>query len=85
MRRFSAAEKREWGLFALLVSPNLFLLGVFTYWPLIYNSYLSFVRWDLLSPVKIWVGWSNYTYLFTSPDFGFASTNRRMPRCIMPT
>ena len=70
MRRFSAAEKREWGLFALLVSPNLFLLGVFTYWPLIYNSYLSFVRWDLLSPVKIWVGWSNYTYLFTSPDFG---------------
>ncbi len=64
------AEKREWLLFALLVGPNLFLFAVFTYWPLVYNGYLSFVRWDMLAPVKIWVGLDNYRYLFTSPEFG---------------
>lgn len=68
--RASLAERREWLLFALLVGPNLFLFSVFTYWPLVYNGYLSFVRWDLLAPIKIWVGWDNYIQLFTSPAFG---------------
>ncbi len=74
-RRISMAEQREWLLFALLVGPNLFLFAVFTYWPLIYNGYLSFVRWDMLSPVKIWVGLGNYTRLFTSSDFAFIMQN----------
>ncbi|HXF63624.1 MAG TPA: sugar ABC transporter permease [Caldilineaceae bacterium] len=69
-RRRSAAERREWLLFALLVGPNLVLFATFTYWPLIYNGYLSFVRWDMLAPVKLWVGLDNYRHLFTSPDFG---------------
>jgi ABC-type sugar transport system permease subunit len=69
-KRVSAAERNEWLLFALLVGPNLFLFAVFTYWPLIYNGYLSFVRWDMLAPVKLWMGLSNYTNLFSSPDFG---------------
>lgn len=71
----SRAERREWLLFALLVGPNLFLFAVFTYWPLIYNGYLSFVRWDMLAPVKIWVGLDNYRYLFTSPNFGTILAN----------
>lgn len=70
LRNYSIAERREWLLFALLVGPNLFLFAVFTYWPLIYNGYLSFVRWDMLAPVKIWVGFDNYQYLFSSSDFG---------------
>lgn len=70
VRRRSATERREWLLFALLVGPNILLFGIFTYWPLIYNGYLSFVRWDMLAPVKIWVGLGNYRYLFTSADFG---------------
>ncbi len=69
-KRVSMAERKEWLLFALLVGPNLFLFGIFTYWPLIYNGYLSFVRWDMLAPVKLWVGISNYRNLFTSADFG---------------
>ena len=69
-RRPSKAERNEWLLFALLVGPNLFLFAVFVYWPLIYNGYLSFVRWDLLAPVKIWVGLKNYKDLFASPAFG---------------
>jgi ABC-type sugar transport system permease subunit len=69
LRRRSAAERSEWLLFALLVGPNLFLFGVFTYWPLIYNAYLSFVRWDMLAPRKRWVGIDNYLYLFNSSEF----------------
>jgi ABC-type sugar transport system permease subunit len=69
-RSLSPAMRREWLLFLLLVGPNLVLFFVFTYWPLLYNGYLSFVRWDMLAPVKLWVGLDNYRYLFTSPAFG---------------
>ncbi len=70
VRRISSAERQEWLLFLLLVGPNFVLFALFTYWPLLYNSYLSFVRWDMLAPVKIWVGFGNYRQLFTSDDFG---------------
>ena len=68
-RGVSTAERWEWLLFLLLVTPNLFLFSVFTYWPLIYNTYLSFMRWDFLGP-QIWVGLDNYEHLFTSASFG---------------
>ncbi len=68
-RRYSREEIREWGLFALIVGPNLALFLIFAYWPLVYNGYLSFVRWDLISPVKKWVGLDNYVYLFSNPKF----------------
>jgi ABC-type sugar transport system permease subunit len=74
-RPSSAAERREWLLFLLLVGPNLLLFAIFTYWPLIYNGYLSFVRWDMLAPVKLWVGLDNYRHLFTSPAFGVILRN----------
>ena len=67
--RVSPAEHREWWLFLLLVGPNLALFALFTYWPLIYNGYLSFVKWDMLAPVKIWVGLDNYRFLFTQSEF----------------
>lgn len=74
-RAVSAAERREWFLFFLLVGPNFLLFAVFTYWPLLYNSYLSFVRWDMLAPIKLWVGLDNYQELFTSAAFGRMLTN----------
>jgi len=74
-KRVSTEERKEWLLFTLLVGPNLFLFAVFTYWPLIYNGYLSFVRWDMLAPIKLWVGLNNYKNLFTSPAFGTILVN----------
>jgi ABC-type sugar transport system permease subunit len=74
-RGVSAAERREWLLFLLLVGPNLVLFALFTYWPLIYNAYLSFVRWDMLAPIKLWVGLNNYRELFASAAFGRMLTN----------
>jgi ABC-type sugar transport system permease subunit len=68
--RPSRSERRDWLLFALLVGPNLLLFAIFTYWPLLYNGYLSLVRWDMLAPTKTWVGLDNYRELFTSPTFG---------------
>src|SRR5262245_37599936 len=59
----------EWGLFALLVGPNLLLLAAFTYWPLLYNGYLSLVDWNMLSPEKSWVGTANYRELSADPRF----------------
>ena len=49
--------------------PKLSAVFVFTFWPLIYNTYLSFVQWDLISPFKTWVGLDNYRTLLAEPDF----------------
>lgn len=68
-RRLRKALSGDAALFLLLVGPNLLLFALFTYWPLLYNGYLSFVRWDMLAPVKRWVGLANYRYAFTSPNF----------------
>lgn len=70
VRSISVQERREWLLFVLLVGPNLLLFCVFTYWPLIYNTYLSFVQWDMISPFKVWVGLDNYRAMLADPAFG---------------
>lgn len=59
----------EWGLFAAFIAPNLAFLAAFTYWPLIYNVYLSLVDWDMVSPDKAFVGLANYADLFSDPRF----------------
>ena len=67
--RRSRVLLREWGLFGLLVAPNLLLLAAFTYWPLAYNVYLSLVSWDMLSPVKTFVGLDNFKALAADTVF----------------
>jgi multiple sugar transport system permease protein/sn-glycerol 3-phosphate transport system permease protein len=62
-------EYREWMLFALLLGPNLLLFSIFTYWPLLYNFYLSFVRWNFLRPTKPFVGLDNYIRTFSDTQF----------------
>lgn len=62
-------ERREWLIFALLIGPNLLLFAIFTYWPLLYNLYLSFVRWNFLRPTKPFVGLDNYIDVFTNRQF----------------
>ncbi|MGF3056703.1 carbohydrate ABC transporter permease [Microbacterium sp. YY-01] len=60
---------RGYGLFALFAFPNLFLILVFAYWPIIQNFYLSFTSWDFISPEPFFIGLSNYTNLFASASF----------------
>ena len=62
-------RRREYLLFLAFVAPNVVLLGVFSYWPVLYNGYLSMTTWDLLSATKPFVGLANYVDMFTDPDF----------------
>ncbi|GIH19393.1 glycerol-3-phosphate ABC transporter permease [Rugosimonospora africana] len=66
---------KEYLLFVALVGPNLALILVFSYWPVIYNLYLSFTSWDMISPNPTWVGLAEYRELFTSADFGHVLAN----------
>lgn len=68
-RPVTPRERREWLLFALLIGPNLLLFAIFTYWPLLYNVYLSFVRWNFLRPQKPFVWLDNYVNVFSSALF----------------
>lgn len=67
--RGKRAPWREYLIFVALVAPNFVLLGVFSYWPVIYNGYLSLTDWNMISPVKNFVGLENYTELLTGREF----------------
>lgn len=62
------AKRREWWLAALLLAPNLILLTVFTYRPLIDNIRLSFFNWNISSPTSTFIGLDNYKEWFTRED-----------------
>jgi multiple sugar transport system permease protein/sn-glycerol 3-phosphate transport system permease protein len=59
----------EWLLFVLFVGPNLFFFAVFSFWPIIYSFWLSFHRWDLIAPVKKFIGLENFRYLLHDDVF----------------
>ncbi|WP_209121604.1 carbohydrate ABC transporter permease [Alkalihalobacillus sp. BA299] len=52
-----------------LILPALFLLTLFTYYPLINTLYLSFTKWDFIKPTKNFVGLKNYEWIFTNDLF----------------
>jgi len=68
-------EWRDWLLFVALVGPNLVLFALFNYRPLIYNAYLSFTDWNMISPVADFVGLANYREVFSSAEFRRALLN----------
>ena len=61
---------KEVGLAAALILPNLILLAMFTYRPLVDNIRLSFYRWNISSPRKRFIGLDNYVEWFTARDTG---------------
>lgn len=65
----SRRRRREYLLFALFALPNLALIAVFAYWPVIGNAYLSLTRWDMIAPSPTFVGFDNYATLLTDPSF----------------
>ncbi|MFD0821365.1 carbohydrate ABC transporter permease, partial [Micromonospora zhanjiangensis] len=60
---------REYLIFLAFVAPNFVLLGVFSYWPVVYNGYLSLTDWNMIAPVKRFVGLDNYVDMFTGAEF----------------
>ncbi|WP_308607254.1 sugar ABC transporter permease [uncultured Corynebacterium sp.] len=61
---------RQIGLAALLIGPNLLLLILFTYRPLVDNIRISFFNWNISSPTMTFVGLQNYIDWFQAPDTG---------------
>ncbi|GAA5141998.1 carbohydrate ABC transporter permease [Pseudonocardia adelaidensis] len=60
-------QLRNWLLFAVLAGPNIALLVVFTYRPLLQSFFLSTLQWNLGSPTAIPVGLANYADFFSDP------------------
>ncbi|MBO1754081.1 carbohydrate ABC transporter permease [Allobranchiibius sp. CTAmp26] len=58
----------EWTLAGLLLLPNLVLLVVFTYRPLIDNVRLSFTSWNISAPVAHYIGTANYVRWWHDPN-----------------
>lgn len=66
---------REWVTFTLFVAPNLILLAIFAYWPLVQNVALSFTDWDMISPTKDFVGLENWVSVLSSGEFWHIALN----------
>lgn len=68
-RRRRRAHRREYALFLAFTAPNLILIAVFAYWPVIQDFYLSLTRWDFIAPAPTFVGLANFADMFTDPGF----------------
>ena len=53
-------RRRERLLAYLLLTPTLIAFGIFMFWPVIYTFYLSFFKWNMVSPNKTFVGLDNF-------------------------
>lgn len=62
-------------LFGALIAPNLIVILVFSYWPTIYNFYLSLTKWDLVDPQPTFVGLRNYLSMITDTRIHSALIN----------
>jgi sn-glycerol 3-phosphate transport system permease protein len=69
-RGSSRRSRRDYLVFLAFATPNLLLIALFTYRPLISNIYYSTLNWTLGSPFATPVGLGNYREFFTSPDAG---------------
>lgn len=58
---------RNWLLFAALAGPNIALLVIFTYRPLLQSFYFSTLQWNLGSTNAVSVGLGNYEDWLTDP------------------
>lgn len=65
----AAKKQREARWFTLLLAPATLFFLVFVVWPVIYNVYLSFFNWNMVSPNKEFVGFGNYINLFSNAEF----------------
>ncbi|MDK8670742.1 sugar ABC transporter permease [Corynebacterium sp. MSK195] len=68
VRKAARNRHKEWLLAAALLTPNLILLAVFTYRPLLDNIRLSFFNWNISSPTSTFVGLDNYVEWFSRDD-----------------
>ncbi|PFG33515.1 carbohydrate ABC transporter permease [Sanguibacter antarcticus] len=66
-RSLWARHRAEYLTFLLFVTPNMALIAVFTYRPLLLNAQYSTLQWNLGSSTATVIGLDNYVRWFTDP------------------
>lgn len=61
-------RRRKYLTFAAFALPNVLLILVFSYVPVVANMGLSFTSWDMIAPAPVFVGLSNWASFFTDPQ-----------------
>jgi len=74
-QRMTKRARKDMFAFIGFTAPNFILLGVFVFWPIVYSLYLSFFKWNMISPKKTFLGFANYTALFNDPVFWQVTRN----------
>ena len=67
IRGRSRSRLRNWLLFAVLAGPNIALLVIFTYRPLVQSFYYSTLQWNIGSRTAMPVGLGNYADWLADP------------------
>ena len=81
--RASRARSRQARLPWLFLAPALLLLGLFTFWPVLWGGYLAFTEYNFLTPPK-WVGFANFEDLLDDPVFFISLKNSLLYLLIVP-
>lgn len=61
-------EKKQTVLGYVFLIPSLAVFAVFMFYPVLYTFYLSFFEWNMVKPVKKFVGLSNYIQVLQDPN-----------------
>src|SRR6478752_8144438 len=78
-RRLSRRAVRPW----LFLAPALLLLALFTFWPVLWGSYLAFTEYNFLTPPRF-VGLANFEDLIEDPVFFISLKNSLLYLLIVP-
>lgn len=62
-------KRRESTMDFLFALPALLLLAIFTYYPLVNSVFISFTDWNMVKPIKKFIGFTNYEKLLVDPEF----------------
>jgi putative chitobiose transport system permease protein len=81
--RASRARLRQALLPWLFLAPALLLLVLFTFWPVLWGSYLAFTEYNFLTPPK-WAGLANFEDLLDDPVFFISLKNSLLYLLIVP-
>lgn len=66
--------RKEWSAYVFLL-PGFVVFSIFTVFGVVFSLFISFHQWDILNPVKPYVGIKNYQGLLHDPNFRQAVTN----------
>ncbi|MFM1653539.1 carbohydrate ABC transporter permease [Brevibacillus sp. B_LB10_24] len=59
-------NRENWKAYCLLF-PSILIFAIFMFWPFVYTIYLSFFDWNMISPIKKFVGFQNYMDVLSDP------------------